>query len=161
MKMTFSKSFQRWEASVGKSIMYFGDIELVTFFCLSTLLTESIHKTTSKLPFRKRVSIILELLESIELEEKIKSEFISLLNEAVNLSGTRNIIAHNPLQMSVFANNEGEIKIRPEIKKYLTNNVKVDLGALETFANRVQELAFELHETHQKIAKQLKKETAF
>lgn len=58
--MKKSKSFEKWEALVGKGIMYFGDIELVTYFCLSTLPTENIHKTTSTLPFGKRVSIITE-----------------------------------------------------------------------------------------------------
>lgn len=62
--------------------------------------------------------------------------------------------------MSVYTNGEGEIKIKPEISKYLKKNVSINLEDLEKFSSRVQELAFELYEVHLEIMKQLGKEIA-
>jgi len=93
-----------WHVLVGKAILFFGEIELISLKCLSHIPADSVGGTAARLTFSRRVDLLLEILKgrkelSIPLQG-LREGF----NHAKRLTKTRNLIAHNPLLLDLYAN---------------------------------------------------------
>ena len=88
---------------VGRFLLSFGSIEDCTYRILQTIPRDSIYKTASRLPFGRRVALIVEILEGHdEISEESRMRLIAALKRCVNLAETRNTIAHSPLMLSIY-----------------------------------------------------------
>ncbi len=69
---------------------------------------------------------------------------IELLQESKVLAKTRNIIAHNPLQIEIFEYKNSDL--RPQLAAYSGNAKKVTFQDIVDFAQKADLLANELNE---------------
>ena len=134
-----------WEALVGKAILRFGDIELVSMKCLSLIPSDKIIDTASRLDFSRRAEWIVEVLEA---RSERSSEMSALLNgfkRAKELAQLRNLIAHNPVMLELYVNeDETQSFTRHAISSARTGKQSLDLDGLKEFAGEVEQLSSEL-----------------
>jgi hypothetical protein len=71
-------NLHEWQQLVGKSVMAFGNIELVTYMCLAKLPSEYIFDVVSDLPFGKRVELTSRIIQSKDMPEKLRNDFLEL-----------------------------------------------------------------------------------
>ncbi len=131
---------EEWRAVVGKAIVSFGELELITQQCLVHLPTDKISETSSKLPFGRRADLVIELLGSWPAKNEAVTQFIEMLKRARKLAETRNHIAHNPVMMNLFLDHAK----RPFAKRGIVSargERLIDLEELKEFADEVEDLA--------------------
>jgi hypothetical protein len=94
---------KKWVPLVGKFVLFFGDIENVTYLALRQLPKDRIFRTTATLGFSKRVDLVIELIsDHAEIDGQLSERFIEKLKAAKKLSETRNLVAHSPVVMKVY-----------------------------------------------------------
>ena len=52
-----------WQALVGKAIVCFGDIELISIKCLAHIPQDKISDSAARLEFSRRADLLIELIE--------------------------------------------------------------------------------------------------
>lgn len=132
---------EQWRAVVGKAIVCFGELELVTHQCLIHLPSEKISDTSSKLPFSKRVDLIVEILEARPSQSSEVSEFVKMLKRAKKLAETRNDIAHNPVMMNIFVHEASGDPLLAHCIATVRGGRIIDLDEAKEFADEVEDLA--------------------
>jgi len=93
---------QEWRSVIGKAIVCFGEVELVTYQCLAHIPSDKISETSSRLGFVNRVDLIIEILEGRQPVSEPVEKFVKLLKRARQLASVRNDIAHNPVMLNMF-----------------------------------------------------------
>ena len=135
------REIEQWRAVVGKAIVSFGELELVTHQCLAHIPSDKISETSSRLPFSRRVDLIVEILEGRTPVPEAVSSFIAMLKRARKLAETRNDIAHNPVMMNVFIHKaSGDVLLERSIATDRGGRI-IDLPELKEFAAEVEDLA--------------------
>lgn len=134
-----------WEALVGKAILRFGDIELISIRCLAAIPSDKIAESATKLEFGRRAELLIEILESRSVRSQWESEILSGMKQAKALAKTRNLIAHNPVMLDLYVNDEDtESYAAHAITSARSENHSIDLTELQEFTAKVEELASEL-----------------
>lgn len=133
---------EEWRAVVGKAIVSFGELELITHQCLVHIPSDRISATSSKLPFARRVDLIIEILEGRTAKSDASvNGFVEMLKRARKLAETRNDIAHNPVMMNMFVHQtSGDVLLERNIATVRGGRV-IDLPELKEFAHEVEDLA--------------------
>lgn len=138
------REVSEWYGVVGKAIVGFGELELVTYKCLAHLPSDKIADTSSRLGFALRVDLIVEILEGREAASELTAEFVRLLKRARVLAQTRNDIAHNPVMLNVFENDtSGDLSLQRCIATARGGRI-IDLAAAKEFADEVESLAADM-----------------
>ena len=138
------REMEEWRAVVGKALVGFGDLELITYKCLAHLPSEKIADTSSRLGFALRVDLIVEILEGRENKSERILAFVRMLKRAKCLAQTRNDIAHNPVMLNVFAHEaSGDFALERCIATARGGRI-IDLAAAKEFADEVESLAAEM-----------------
>lgn len=68
----FDREKAEWVTLVGEAILAFGQIELITHRWLAHAPRDAIARAAGRLPFARRVDLILEILAARTLDEKRK-----------------------------------------------------------------------------------------
>jgi hypothetical protein len=132
---------EQWRAVVGKAIVCFGELELVTLQCLAHIPSDRISRTSAKLPFARRVDLIIEILEGRPSSEDTLL-FVRMLKRAKELAKTRNDIAHNPVMMNVFVHEDtGRDPLFEQCIATARDGRVIDLPEAKEFAGEVEDLA--------------------
>jgi hypothetical protein len=132
---------QEWRAVVGKVIVCFGELELITYKCLAHIPSDKIVKTTSRLSFAQRVDLITEILEGRNPVASQVSAFVEMLKKAKDLAKVRNDIAHNPVMLNIFVHKtSGDILLERSIATVRGDRF-IDLASAKEFADEVEDLA--------------------
>ena len=97
----------KWAEAIGQAFVAFGSFEHVTVACLEQIPLDSIARSTAKLGLAHRIELINEILSAYQGE--IFAELAAKLEEARNMTPTRNLIAHNPLVMDFYQRADGTI----------------------------------------------------
>ena len=133
-----------WRAVVGKAIVCFGELELITYKCLAHLPSDKIANATSKLGFSNRVALIVEILEGRKPVTEQVSRFVAMLKNARRLAEMRNHIAHNPVMMHFYLHMaSGDILLERSISS-ASGGRNIDLASAKEFADEVEDLAAEM-----------------
>ncbi|HYC35284.1 MAG TPA: hypothetical protein VEC19_02595 [Usitatibacter sp.] len=135
------RELEQWRAVVGKAIVCFGELELVTHQCLVHLPSDKISDTSSKLPFSKRVDLIVEILEARASANDAVVTFVQMLRRAKKLAETRNDIAHNPVMMNIFVREESGDPLLAHCIATVRSGRVIDLAEATEFADEVEDLA--------------------
>jgi hypothetical protein len=136
----FEREKAKWVTLVGQSIVAFGEIELVTHRWLAHAPRDAISRAAGRLPFVRRVELILEILEARTLDETGK-QFVESLKRAKKLAETRNDVAHNPVMLDIFLNEAtGDVLLEQSISR-IRGDRRIDLLEMKEFAAAVQDLA--------------------
>ena len=130
-----------WRSVVGRAIVGFGELELITYKCLAHIPSDKISSTSSRLGFSLRVELIVEILEGRKPKPEHVVEFLRMLKRAKKLAETRNDIAHNPVMLNVFVNETpGDIGLERCIATARGGRF-IDLVFAREFADEVESLA--------------------
>lgn len=129
-----------WENLVGRALISFGEIELITHKWLSSFPRDAIARSGGRLAFTRRVDLILEILTGRELDS-VGTEFAAALRRAKQLAETRNTIAHSPVMLSIYTNEAmDDILLEQSISSIRGDRV-IDLAEMKEFAAEVGDLA--------------------
>lgn len=137
----YAAETEDWIAAVGKAMVSFAEIELVTYKCLAHIPSDKIYESSSSLPFARRVDLIVEILEGGSPLPVGVSDFVALLKRSKELAKTRNDIAHNPVMMNVFVNKTtGDVLLERSIEAARGGRF-IDISAAKEFAAEVEDIA--------------------
>jgi hypothetical protein len=135
---------ETWRAVVGKAIVCFGELELITYKCLAHIPSDRISETSSRLNFARRVDLIVEILEGRAPLPANVATFVKKLRRAKELAQTRNDIAHNPVMLNVFVHEaSGDVALENCIATARGGRF-IDLAGAKEFADEVENLASEM-----------------
>lgn len=135
------RDVQEWRAVVGKAIVCFGELELITYQCLAHIPSDKISETSSKLGFVRRIDLIVEILEGRRPIPEPAEIFIGQLKRARELSATRNDIAHNPVMMNMFRYGDSDDFALKHCIATARGGRIIDLADAKKFADAVEDLA--------------------
>ena len=130
-----------WRRVVGKAIVCFGELELITYKCLAHIPSDKIVEASSRLSFGRRVDFIVEILEGRAPLPAEVAAFVDMLKRAKKLAETRNDIAHNPVMLNVFVHKvSGDVLLEHSIAAARGGRF-IDLASATEFADEVEDLA--------------------
>ena len=120
---------EEYTHQVGVFLTTFAEIEHQTYELLKPFRTHPVGKYAfDQRAFTSRARFAQALIKSSDYEDK--DELIDLLERAIELAKFRNDIAHNPVYVSVWVNEDGDVRIEgPEAMDAKTNK---RLGILAT-----------------------------
>lgn len=137
-----------WAESIGKLILNFGALELLTYLWIAYLTDKNdiVLDLSSEMPLNRRIQLILELLRRINLEETKHNKISLAWKRAQPLLELRNAVAHNPI---VFGWAEQPSNVEPDFigipnLKKRSLDVAVDRVKLKASIDAVAKLAQEL-----------------
>ncbi len=133
----------KWAKEIGRVFISFGSIEHVTMECLKQIPKDNIFDITRHFKLGQRIDLILQLLEPYK--EKQIVEFKELLKKAKSLAAERNLLAHNPLMLNVYGNEEGEFKLEEKITSMKNEKKHMSFNALQKLANETEALTSSIH----------------
>lgn len=122
-----SDEYNRWRDLIGDFILEFAKAEVDVFGIFEDFGSDEEMQKARDTMFKQRACKAITLVNSIENEEKIRRPVINSLNELIKLAdNVRNLIAHNPLEMSLEAALSGtddhEIRSFRNFEKVITYN---------------------------------------
>ena len=131
-----------WAVEIGRFMLAFGSIEHVTHLCLRDLPTEKLEGIGRSLLLSKRIALVQSILENREHEAFTR--LANLLNKASKLAEERNLIAHNPLVLDVYADTDDQMFIQAIIRSARSSGRSTDLPGLKRLRVQVESLAANL-----------------
>lgn len=135
-----------WQLAVGKAILSFGNIELVIIRCFELIQDHGIApEVVYGDKFKLKANKLIPKVNTFFADKALKRQFGNKLRAAVALADTRNLIAHNPVMLEVFTNDdESMLKVEHQIRGIRKTNVTMNLEQLKEFADQVESLSSEL-----------------
>ena len=91
-----------WAPLIGRFILEMGTIENATRQCLKSWTSEATYKHTKSLGLKDRIGFLSDLLNEQSFSAVNKAAFLEALERAKELLQTRNVVAHQPLQLMFF-----------------------------------------------------------
>ncbi len=141
--------------AIGRVMVAFGGIEHTTLLALSWLPYERIFDSTKRLRLGQRIDLIKEFLsdrcaKQVHMDDA--ERMIKLLSEACSLAQRRNLIAHNPLILTMFSDREHDVEKRELITSSIDSKKMITLRELEQLADRAESLDLELRQSFLHVA---------
>ena len=137
MNEGFHASIEEWQVLVGRFILAFGDIELLTYRIWRDRFSESPPQRFGA----RTKNIIANLDKTVQTDRALHA----LLTEARELAKKRNVIAHNPVQVQVFQHTAtGELYMENAIQCTKTHAFIDDLELME-LASRAESIVSKLY----------------
>lgn len=137
----YVRETNEWRSAIGRAMISFGELELITYQCLVHLPKEKIEATASRQGFTFRVDLIVEMLGGWKSKSVQITTFIQLLKRAREFARMRNDIAHNPVMLNVFANKISNDLAFEHCISTIRGGRVIDLPTVIEFANEVESLA--------------------
>lgn len=134
-----------WQALVGKAILRFGDIELISLRCLALIPTDKIAESAARLEFSRRAEVLIEILEGRPALTEPLVALLAGFKRAKVLARTRNLIAHNPVMLDIYVNPQtDDIYTEHTIASARSNGQTLSLEQLKEFAVEIEDLSSSL-----------------
>lgn len=135
----------KWQAAVGKAIIRFGDIELISLKCLAHIPQDKIADAAARLEFSRRASLLIELLEARpRLSDPLKG-LLDGFKRARELVAKRNLIAHNPVLLDIYVQlGTRDVLTERTIRSARSKTTTLTLEQLQEFADDVANLSSEM-----------------
>ncbi|MDO8826834.1 hypothetical protein [Methylophaga sp.] len=100
-----NEQFTEWEVYVGRLIVSFGDIELLTFKLFENWFT---GVTTKNYSLEQRLNKLIDHVTRISDKDEKRDELKMLLIRSKQLKKFRNLVAHNPVVLKKYNESEYE-----------------------------------------------------
>lgn len=137
-----SSAYTEWEQLVGKAIIRFGEIEIISLKCLAYFSRDRIGVSLAKLNFARRADILIELLQGRGNIGQDAQGLLEAFQRARTLAETRNLIAHNPVMLDLYVNQDStESCADYSIASARSGSKTLDLAGLKEFSAEVDDLA--------------------
>ena len=137
--------------AIGRFVVAFGHIEWYTYELLVHLPTENIFPAVAHLGFKDRATLAIELLADSRFAGAPAKSLQRALRKAITLASTRNIVAHNPVMLSLYTNTDGEIDFRPEISPFRDPKKRLTLAEVRKLGRQAEDLAGEVYEHQNRV----------
>lgn len=149
----YQEELERWEVQIGKFIIACGVIEKASYELLLQLPTEDLSRQILKMGLVARIDFIIDLLPQRISNESLVDELIHELELAKSTIGLRNIIAHNPVDLSLFDSEHGALskqvvsRFDPDLERMRKTEVDVlemeeKCRDMELLASRITQLQY-------------------
>jgi hypothetical protein len=132
----------KWAVEIGRVFIAFGSIEHVTHTALRELPRDPLYSATNKLQLGPRIDLLLAILNS--REGQAWEQLTSLLQTAKELSDGRNLIAHNPLGLDVYVDEQGEPALAESIRSLRKHEKHMSFAELVALRESSEALATKL-----------------
>lgn len=134
-----------WEALIGKGIVSFGRIEVLSVKFLDHFLSEEIDRSALRQAFSRRADQVIARLEARGMPNPDELGLLEGFRRAKALVETRNLIAHNPVMLDLYARDGShDLVAERSIRSIRPNERTLDLAELREFAEQVENLAADL-----------------
>lgn len=133
----------KWATQIGRVFIAFGSIEYITIQCLKTIPTDNIFKSTRNFQLTSRIELIQDLLEPLSDAEV--ERFVALLQRAKDLAKKRNLLAHNPLMLNVYVNEENDFRMQETVASLRDERKHMTYEELKSLALEAEDLASQLY----------------
>jgi hypothetical protein len=158
-QVAFERELDEWRRLIGRALLGFGDIEFLTVKCLAHIPSDRISRTSSRLRFSERVDLLVEIIEGRCLGSGPATELVTKLKATKALAEVRNLIAHNPILLNIYAHRAtGDTVTELAISAARQPAKSIDLASLKEYAAAVEDCAAELYCLLGPALKQLKPE---
>jgi len=147
---------KNWVTLIGRFMVAFGDIENITLLALERISSESLMRTARSLQLTKRIELLSEILGSKEsISDEARANFIKSLAGAKKLSEMRNIIAHNPLLLTVHLDSPGELIAGHEIVSARNEDSRITAKRMQELVEQAEKTRTHLFDQYGQISGQL------
>ncbi len=97
-----SKEYEKWRNLIGDFMLEFAEVESSVLGIFEDFASDDELEKMKGLKFKPRASSAIALVANLETDTLIRTPVVHALNELIKLAdNVRNLIAHNPLQMSL------------------------------------------------------------
>ena len=128
-----------WSFAIGKFMIAFGNIESSINELMSNVCSIATQRFVAQLPLGQRIKFMREHMTDWKaLTDENRATINAHLKFIEELANTRNLIAHNPLQLKYFA--VGERRFR-KLHIESRTGARIDFDALVKFAEAAHELS--------------------
>ncbi len=133
----------KWATLIGRLFIAFGYIEKITHNCLVEWLKDPIYPHIKNMNLGRRIDLVIDLAKAQEYTKENIEQFISHLKQAKTLSEKRNIVAHNPLMLTLFQGDPDFVEVIQSIKK---DEVFIEFHQLEDIVLQTESVCSNLLE---------------
>ena len=152
MSDDYFEELEQWKNCIGKAILGFGEIELITLKCLEYFPTDNIYKTTSSLALGRRIELLIEILSESKKGIEVEN-ILRMFRRAKKLVEFRNLLAHNPLMANIFEHKHtGDVEVKMLISNIRGKEKAVDLEDVKELSAEIEGLASDLWISFSKAA---------
>lgn len=110
----------RWALLIGRVFIAFGSIEHLTHECLKEWLKDPIYNHLKNINLSRRIDLVIDLVQTQNFDKNNTEYFVSLCRLAKIIAEKRNILAHNPLVLTLFYGN-------PDFHEIIQSTIKEDI----------------------------------
>lgn len=128
-----------WAKLIGRTFIAFGSIEKSTYEYLESWVSLKVFIYIKDLGLTKKLDLLIDLCDEQQYENI--AELIEYFELAKKLTLKRNIIAHNPLILTLY---EGDDKFTEIIQSIKKENTQIDLEELKEITIKSEEIASKL-----------------
>ena len=129
----------KWAKLIGRTFVAFGSIEKSSYEYLESWVSSKVFTHIKGMGLAKRLGLLLDLCEEQDYEDI--DDLIEYFKEAKELSKKRNIIAHNPLVLTLY---EGDDKFTEIIQSIKKENIQIELEELMEITRKSEVVASNL-----------------
>jgi hypothetical protein len=141
----------------GGQLLFFTEIEDITFDAIERL-SYAFSDFSKTLLLEKRLDLLLVLLNSHEdLDDELKLEYTSVIDNVKKISDKRNLIVHNSVKLTITSDLNGTVLSAGGIVSSVRNEKKkMDLRELVEFLDEAEDCHIRLYESRNNANKQLR-----
>jgi len=132
---------EKWAPIVGKFMIAFGSIEKCVNELLRHQCGEAHMRFALTLMLAQRFKLLRELLSERSLSDVARSVLIANLDDAQELVRTRNLVAHNPLVLSMFHHDDEATRTMREVIYAERNGKAIEFEELIRLTDRATKVA--------------------
>ena len=135
-----SEGKEKWAQMIGYIFISFGDIEMITYRCIRTFPSENILPSVRNMKLAARIDLICNVLSS-KFDARDSNKMVSLLGRVKHLAKKRNLIAHNPMSLDIYENEQGKITgLKEVIRSEIDDSKYVHYDELNELYNEITEI---------------------
>lgn len=141
-----SEPREQWAPLVGRLILSCGDVELRLLQLHWNLNIGGAHDPDLKNQGmgEKAKAALQDVEKKTTIKPELKRRLVRMLNRTIKLAHSRNLVAHNPLYMDVYADVQGNFVLVPSIRSLRNSEKHVSIEELAAVVEEARELEAEL-----------------
>jgi hypothetical protein len=134
----------KWAPVLGRFMIAFGSIESSVNELLRQQCSEAQMKFVLTLMLTARCTLLRHMLAERKVSDEARAILLGTLNEVEGLSKTRNIVAHNPLVLSMFKADDQQTRTMREVIYAEHKDKAIEFDELSRLAARAVRVAASL-----------------
>ncbi|BFN13947.1 hypothetical protein [Marinobacter sp. RI1] len=142
----------KWATLVGRFLIAFAAMESLTLRCLKEWLKPSVYCHVMNMRFAQRVDLVVDLAREQDAPAEQIEAFITNLKKARKLAEKRNAVAHNPLVLCLFSEEDNFIEAIASEKK---EDEVIEFSELERLVDQAESLEAGLMESKVRLREHL------